>query len=114
MDSFIKFIGHSAFQSKRIKREGLTRGQWLAYKDFQSNFDSRIQAYEEQIQAPINKSLTKKELVNLYSAHYQNEFSPKQFADKTGINKNTARRELSNGVKRGLLERTKKGEYRYK
>lgn len=110
----MKFMGHDEFHKKRLRKEGLTREQLLAYKDFQMNFESRKEAIEEQLQAPISKALTKKEIVNLYSAHYQNEFTPKQFAEKTGMNPNTARRELQRGVKRGLIGQPKKGVYKYK
>jgi Fic family protein len=120
MDSFIKFVGHNAFQEKLHKREGLSRAQLLAYKDFQNNFESRKNAIEEQLQAPISKYLSKREVVNLYGAHIENNFTIKQFSEKTGMNKNTARREINNAVKRGLIEKIERKhkeesqEYRYK
>lgn len=115
MDSFIKFVGHNEFQRKRIEKKGLSFNQWKAYRDFSNNFESRKNAIEEQLQMPINKALTKKEIINLYQASFKSDrFTIKTFSNKTGINENTTRRELSNGVRRGVLERVDKGVYRYK
>lgn len=119
-DSFIKFMAHNQFQERLHKKEGLSRAQLLAYKDFQMNFESRKNAIEEQLQAPISKFLSKREVVNLYSAHINDKFTVKQFSDKTGMNKNTARRELNDAVKRGIIEKVERKhkeesqEYRYK
>lgn len=115
MDSYIKFIASNGFQKKLAQRKGLSRNQLLAYRDFQNNFQSRITAYEEQFQAPIEEKLTIREVINLNQAKFQqDEFSVKEFQEQTGLNKNTARRELQSGVRRGTMERVKKGVYRYK
>lgn len=92
----------------------MSREQLLAYRDFQDNFNDRIANVEMQFQMPIEKQLTKKEIINLYSAHYKEEFTPKQFAEQTGMKQATARKELGKGVDRGILERTKRGVYKYK
>jgi Fic family protein len=111
---YISLFSNSEFRRNVIKRKGVSREQLLAYRDFQDNFTERMSNVESQFQMPIEKKLTKAEIVNLYSAHYKGEFTPKQFSQKTGMKASTARKELSNGVKRGILERKSKGVYEYK
>lgn len=112
---YISLFSNSKFRDNVIKRRNVSREQLLAYRDFQSNFNERIDNVEQfSYQMPIEKRLSKSQMVNLYSAHIQDKFTPKQFAEITNMNKNTARRELQKGVSKGILERTKKGEYRYK
>lgn len=112
-DSFIKFMGSDGFYRRR-KDKKLTHGQARAFRDFQQNFNQNISQVEAQLQAPINSVLTKKQIVNLYSAHIEGSFTPKEFAEKTNMSSNTARRELSSAEKRGVVERVSKGVYRYK
>lgn len=120
MDSFIKFVSHNNFQRKLRERKGLSRNQLLAYRDFQNNFNERINNAEIQFQAPINKVLTKKEITNLYSAHITTKFTAKQFSEQTGMNINTSRREIQSAVNRGVIEKLPRKhmkevqEYRYK
>ena len=59
-----------------------------------------------------NEDLTKRE-VSIRTLEIVNKpFSLKQFYDETGMVQSTARRELSTAVKRGELERVRKGVYR--
>ena len=44
----------------------------------------------------------------------QQAFTPREYAQKTSTNYNTARRELATAQKKGIVERTNKGEYRYR
>lgn len=119
MDSYIKFMSSNAFHKKRQNNK-LSRPQLLAYRDFQNNFQEKITEAEIQFQAPISKALTKREQVNLYSAHIKDKFTVKQFAEKTNMNPNTSRREIQSAIKRGLIEKVERKhakelqEYRYK
>lgn len=110
---YISLFSNSKFIENIQKRQRTSREQLLAYRDFQNNFNERMTSYESQFQIPIEKRLTKAEIVNLYSAYYKGEFTPKQFAEQTNMKQSTARKQLSNGVRRGILIRTKRGVYEY-
>ena len=119
MDSYIKFMGSDGFHKKRQNNK-LSRNQLLAYRDFQNNFNEKVGQAEQQFQMPIEKVLSKREQVNLYSAHIKDKFTVKEFAEKTNMNQNTSRREIQSAIKRGLIEKVERKhakelqEYRYK
>ena len=60
------------------------------------------------------KKETKKAQVLRVLDKINREMSTKEFVKRTGMNKNTARRELGQAVKRGDIVRVKRGVYRFK
>ena len=60
------------------------------------------------------KKETKKEQVLRVLEKTNQSMSIKAFANLTGMNKNTARRELGTAVKRGDIVRVRRGVYRFK
>jgi len=60
------------------------------------------------------KKETKKAQVLRVLDKINREMSTKEFIARTGMNKNTARRELGQAVKRGDIVRVRRGVYRFK
>lgn len=72
---------------------------------------SRFERFEQQAD---KQGLTKGELLERRISKFPEdlEFTPKQIAQFTGMNKNTVRRELQEFVEDGTLQRVGKGRYR--
>ena len=89
------------------------------WEDRMETFDDYVQEITEplfeKIYSDIDKimeePLTKREQTVQVLETAEIPFTIKEFVEATGMNPNTARRELGQGVKRGLFKRVSKGVY---
>lgn len=92
----------------------LLERKWLKYHDtLDIGQEAGIDLPEKTISPPKPSGTVRKRLATRIENFPSDlEFSPKQIAQFTGINKNTVRRELSEMIQQGTLQRISRGRYR--
>tara|TARA_Y100000310_G_C20038559_1_gene515097 strand:+ start:79 stop:396 length:318 start_codon:yes stop_codon:yes gene_type:complete len=73
---------------------------------------ARTQLNEREAKKQLEE--TKKEQALRVLDSINREMTTKEFIERTGMNKNTARRELGQAAKRGDIVRVRRGVYRFK
>ena len=79
--------------------------------DYDDNEKTPIITLKKAIQNIMKKLITKREQTIQILEIAKKPFTIKEFVEATGMNPNTARRELGQGVKKGLFKRVSKGVY---
>jgi Fic family protein len=108
------------------KHKDRTQGQKIAARTIMEEHEKQIQKMLEEEDIKVTKKEAREELIKElkkekkkdvvlnFLESYVNNISIKSFVKMTGMNKNTARRELGQAVKRGDITRVKRGVYRFK
>ena len=79
--------------------------------DYDDDEKTPITTLKKAIQNIMKKLITKREQVIQVLEIAKKPFTIKEFVEATGMNPNTARRELGQGVKKGLFKRVSRGTY---
>ena len=74
--------------------------------------EEKLSSTLEKIKQIMKEKLTKREQTKQVIETTSKSFTVKEFVELTGMNYNTARRELGQGVKNGQFERISRGIYR--
>ena len=108
------------------EHEDRTQGQKKAARTIMEEHEKEIQKMLEEEDIKVTKKEARKELIKKLKKEkkrvvvlkvlesYVNNISTKSFIKMTGMNKNTARRELGQAVKRGDIVRVRPGVFRFK
>jgi len=79
--------------------------------DYDDDEKTPITTLKKAIQNIMKKLITKREQTIQVLETAKKPFTIKEFVENTGMNPNTARRELGQGVKKGLFKRVSRGTY---
>jgi len=112
-DEYLEAIELKFKQHYNYGVENVTSDIWnTRIDDYDSDEDTPVTSLKEAIKSIMQKQITKREQTVQVLETADKPFSVKEFVEETGMNKNTARRELGQGVKKGLFERVSRGVYR--
>jgi len=92
-------------ESKKLREQ---EEQFLKRMEEEEKLPSTL----EKIKQIMKEKLTKREQTKQVIETTSKSFTVKEFVELTGMNYNTARRELGQGVKNGQFERISRGIYR--
>jgi len=110
IDELEDLVNRGSTKQKRAARTELKEreAKILLEKEELKRKEARAAIKEEE------KKETKKAQVLRVLDKINREMTTKEFVARTGMNKNTARRELGQAVKRGDIVRVRRGVYRFK
>ena len=111
LEAFIEKASANIFDKRQTESKKLREQEEQFLKRMEEE-EEKLLSVIEKIKQIMKEKLTKREQTKQVIETTSKSFTIKEFVELTGMNYNTARRELGQGVKNGQFERISRGIYR--